>query len=523
MTGPAGPATRTASRDEPGEPKRGVGVLPGGRLTLEDAYAYAKFARAALAPTTRHARAGRLRRGARLPGVPRRGPPPTTSPSARSSPPRRCSAWASSPRRRRRSSSCDCARPPARDLVHLGQWSTPAVVKTGGRLVRAVPGREAETLDALPEELATALTSPGAVVLVGERAAEVPGLYAAVDALATRTGARVAWIPRRAGERGALEVGAVPTVLPGGARSTTPTPARRWPRRGAGRDLPSAPGRDLTAILRAAADGELAGLVVGGLEITDLPDPALARAALDTADVVVSLEQRAPRSPSAPTWCCRSPRWSTSRAPSATGRAATGPSPPRSTLPAAPRAGRRYRGDHAARLPGARHPRRRDGRRPVHPDPGRAALGELNRVGVSGVPSLTSDARSGTPRLTGRRARPTPVARAGGRRVLLASWRQLIDGGALLADEPDLAGTARPPALRVAARDRRPARPGRGPRRDALRPARVAAPARRAGRPARGRGLGPGPHPDRPRCGHARRPRAGPRPPGVRHLRREPS
>jgi NADH-quinone oxidoreductase subunit G len=35
--------------------------------------------------------------------------------------------------------------------------------------------------------------------------------------------------------------------------------------------------------------------------------------------------------------------------------------------------------------------------------------------------------------------------------VRLATWRQLLDGGALLAEEPDLPGTARPARLRVAA------------------------------------------------------------------------
>ena len=54
------------------------------------------------------------------------------------------------------------------------------------------------------------------MILVGERAAEVPGLYSAVSALAARTGAVVGWVPRRAGERGALDAGAAPTLLPGG-------------------------------------------------------------------------------------------------------------------------------------------------------------------------------------------------------------------------------------------------------------------------------------------------------------------
>jgi NADH-quinone oxidoreductase subunit G len=43
-----------------------------------------------------------------------------------------------------------------------------------------------------------ALRSPGAVVLAGERLAEVPGAFSAL-ALARATGARLAWVPRRAG------------------------------------------------------------------------------------------------------------------------------------------------------------------------------------------------------------------------------------------------------------------------------------------------------------------------------------
>src|SRR5690606_16041052 len=64
--------------------------------------------------------------------------------------------------------------------------------------------------------------------------------------------------------------------------------AARWSGSG---DLPSAPGRDTTAMLEAAARGELAALVVGGVEIDDLPDPSLAREALARA-FVVSLEFR---------------------------------------------------------------------------------------------------------------------------------------------------------------------------------------------------------------------------------------
>src|SRR5699024_1679052 len=53
------------------------------------------------------------------------------------------------------------------------------------------------------------------------------------------------------------------------------------------------PGRDTDGILGAAASGDLGGLVVGGVQLDDLPDPDAARAALDRCGFVVSLELRA--------------------------------------------------------------------------------------------------------------------------------------------------------------------------------------------------------------------------------------
>jgi NADH-quinone oxidoreductase subunit G len=46
-------------------------------------------------------------------------------------------------------------------------------------------------------------------------------------------------------------------------------------------------------MLAAAADGRLQALVVGGVELDDLPDPQAALAAIDAAPFVVSLEVRA--------------------------------------------------------------------------------------------------------------------------------------------------------------------------------------------------------------------------------------
>jgi NADH-quinone oxidoreductase subunit G len=56
--------------------------------------------------------------------------------------------------------------------------------------------------------------------------------------------------------------------------------------------LPARPGLDTSAILAASAAGGLKALVIGGVDIGDLPDAELAASALSAADFVVSLELR---------------------------------------------------------------------------------------------------------------------------------------------------------------------------------------------------------------------------------------
>ncbi|MFE0514681.1 molybdopterin-dependent oxidoreductase, partial [Streptomyces sp. NPDC058964] len=56
--------------------------------------------------------------------------------------------------------------------------------------------------------------------------------------------------------------------------------------------LPLGHGRDTGQIVEAAARGELQALLVAGVEVADLPDPARARAALAEVGFLVSLEQR---------------------------------------------------------------------------------------------------------------------------------------------------------------------------------------------------------------------------------------
>ena len=141
----------------------------------------------------------------------------------------------------------------------------------------------------------TGLRSPGAVILVGERAAASPQALSAVVALAGSTGARLAWVPRRAGERGALDAGALAGLLPGGRPLGDATAraqvAAVW---GVSPDALPQPGGPMTtqAILAAVASGALRGLIVAGLELDDLPDPRAAAAAVAGAEFVVSLEQR---------------------------------------------------------------------------------------------------------------------------------------------------------------------------------------------------------------------------------------
>jgi NADH-quinone oxidoreductase subunit G len=137
---------------------------------------------------------------------------------------------------------------------------------------------------------AEALKGEDAVLLVGERLATVPGALSAAASLAASTGARLAWVPRRAGERGALEAGALPTLLPGG-RPVADAAARQqvaeaWDVVG----LPDAPGRDTAGILEAACAGEVGALVVGGVDAADLADPRTEEALAKT--FVVSLELR---------------------------------------------------------------------------------------------------------------------------------------------------------------------------------------------------------------------------------------
>jgi NADH-quinone oxidoreductase subunit G len=158
-------------------------------------------------------------------------------------------------------------------------WATP---------VLTAPGEEAAAI----ADAASRLGEPGSVILVGERLAESPGALAAAVRLAESTGAKLGWVPRRAGDRGALDAGAFPTLLPGG-RPVTDDAARAEVAAAWGAEsLPTEPGLGTAAILAAAGSGGLDALLVAGVDPYDTADPAATLEALRRTRFLVSVELR---------------------------------------------------------------------------------------------------------------------------------------------------------------------------------------------------------------------------------------
>jgi NADH-quinone oxidoreductase subunit G len=145
------------------------------------------------------------------------------------------------------------------------------------------PGDEARLLgggaDPVIDEALEALRAagPGGVVIAGER----PGAADAAFARLLGSGARLAYVTRRAGDRGALRAGVHPSILPGG-RSVDEVEAAWGPLAARG------PGRDWRGILEACAKREIDVLYLIGVDpLRDYPDAALARRALENVPVKV--------------------------------------------------------------------------------------------------------------------------------------------------------------------------------------------------------------------------------------------
>ncbi len=415
-----------------------AGVLVGGRVTCEDAYAYAKFARIVLDSNDIDFRA-RPHSAEEADFLAARiaGRPMAVSYAELESAPVVVLAGfepeEESPivflRLRK------AARKRGVPVYAVAPFATRALEKMAGRLLQTAPGAEAATLDGLATgEIGDLLATPGAVIMVGERLATAPGALSAAARLADTTGARLAWVPRRAGERGALETGALPGLLPGG-RPLADDEARAQVCTAWNVDeLPSARGRDAGAILAAAADGTLGALVVGGVEPDDFADPEAVLSALDAAGFVVSLELRHS---------------------AVTQRADV-------VFPVAPttqKAGTFLNWEGRVRGFGpALHGTAQQAGQSDH----RVLDALADEMGVYLGATTAEEARQEMARLGAWDGKPVgapdvPAPPDEGRnrpekgQAVLAGWRMLLDNGRLQDGEPHLAGTARTPVVRLSA------------------------------------------------------------------------
>ncbi|MFI7646741.1 NADH-quinone oxidoreductase subunit G [Micromonospora sp. NPDC049460] len=407
---------------------QGTAVLTGGRLTVEDAYAYAKFARVALNTNDIDFRARPVSR-------------------------EETDFLASSVAGVTDVTYADVENAPAVVLVGLepeeecpilflrlrkaylkkkltvyaiAPFATRGLEKLGAKLARVVPGEEATVL-AEHATVAEALSAEGAILIVGERLASVPGGLSAAADVARRTGAKLAWVPRRAGDRGAVDTGCLPNLLPGGRLVTEPAAraelGEAWDI--AAGVIPSQAGRDTDGILAAAAGGQLGALVVAGVDPADLADPRLAEAALDAVPFLVSLEQRM----------------------SAVARRADVVLP---VAPVAEKAGSFLDWEGRLRTFEAvlRTAAMTDGRVLD------ALAAQLDvQLGTGDVLSVRRELGALPRTRTGRPAapavEPAAVPQPGAGEAVLATWHQLVDLGSLTDGDEHLAGTARPPVVRL--------------------------------------------------------------------------
>jgi NADH-quinone oxidoreductase subunit G len=408
--------------------ERGVGVLTGGRLTVEDAYAYAKFARVVLGTNDIDFRARPLSdEEADFLAASVAGVTDVTyadvenAPSAvvvGLEPEEECPILFLRMRKGHYKKKLQ--------VTAVAPYLSRGFEKLGAALVAAVPGDEARLLATDPA-VAAALAAPGSILFVGERLASVPGGLSAAAALAARTGARLAWVPRRAGDRGAVDAGCLPNLLPGGRPVGDPGAraeiSAAWDL--AAGALPSGPGRNTDEILAAAAGGTLGGLVVAGVDPADLADPRLAEQALDAVPFLVSLELRQ----------------------SAVTRRADVVLP---IAPAVEKAGTYMDWEGRLRTFAAVLPTgaMTDGRvlEAI------AALLDVT-LGTGDVNAIRRELGAMPASRTARFDLPTVAAAAlptpGAQEAVLATWHHLIDLGSMLDGDEPLAGTARPALARI--------------------------------------------------------------------------
>ncbi|MFN0284339.1 MAG: NADH-quinone oxidoreductase subunit G, partial [Kineosporiaceae bacterium] len=171
---------------------RGAAVLTGGRVTVEDAYAYAKFARVALATNDVdfRARPHSAEEGTFLAHAVAGAGLGVTYADLEAAPSVLLVGF--EPEEESPIVFLRLRKAVAKgQLVHaVAPWRSRGLAKLDAHLVPAAPSTEAEVLDAIADEAAEVAAAaadvrrPGALVLVGERLATVPGALSAAVRLA---------------------------------------------------------------------------------------------------------------------------------------------------------------------------------------------------------------------------------------------------------------------------------------------------------------------------------------------------
>ena len=151
--------------------------------------------------------------------------------------------------------------------------------KLKANLIKTAAGNEVSAINSI-----SGLTGKS-VVLVGERAAETQGALSAVAKLVKESRAKLGWVPRRAGERGAIAAGALPNLLPG-ARPIEDASARvdiaaAW----SVDSVPTTAGMSTEEIINS----DLQAILIGGVDPMDISSDAKVKLA---KKFIVSLEIR---------------------------------------------------------------------------------------------------------------------------------------------------------------------------------------------------------------------------------------
>ena len=164
-------------------------------------------------------------------------------------------------------------------VTSIAPFASRGTQKLNAKLIKTATGNEVAAISAL-----SGLTAKS-VVLVGERAAETTGALSAVIKLVNDSGAKLGWIPRRAGEKGAIAAGTLPNLLPGNRPISNASArvdiATAW----SIDSLPSEIGMSSSEIINS----DLQAVLIGGVDPLDISADAKVKLA---KKFVVSLEIR---------------------------------------------------------------------------------------------------------------------------------------------------------------------------------------------------------------------------------------